>query len=239
MQLLNYPSLAVALRKVFNPGECYAFWEYYSKGFSEPCKDLVSDDLSIMMKRNIQTAMAQITTRKRNRLLLKITGWPRIGFLSEVFDDAKFIHVIRDGRAVANSFINIGFWRGWGGPENWRWGPLSKAYQDEWNKHDQSFIALAAIQWKILMDSAEMAKTYVEANRIMEIQYEQLCAEPIPTMREVARFCELEWNEPFEAGLRRHELLNTNFKYKEELNSRQQEILNDVLGDSLSRYGYL
>ena len=239
MKLLDYPLLVSILRKKINPGEYYAFWEYYSKGFSTPCRDLVPHDVSVKMKQNILNAMSQLTTKKRNRLLLKITGWPRIGFLSEVFEDAKFIHVIRDGRAVANSLINVGFWRGWGGPEKWRWGPLSKKHQDEWHNHNQSFIALAAIQWKILMDASETAKKYVEKSRIMEIRYEELCAEPIALLREIAEFCEIEWNGYFEARLKRYNLRNSNFKYREELSLQQQEVLNNVLADYLRKFGYL
>ncbi len=40
--------------------------------------------------------MSEITTEKRDRLLLKITGCPRIGFLSEIFEDMRFIYVVRD-----------------------------------------------------------------------------------------------------------------------------------------------
>ena len=191
------------------------------------------------MKNNILNAMSRLTTKKRNRLLLKITGWPRIGFLSEVFEDAKFIHVIRDGRAVANSLINVDFWRGWEGPEKWRWGSLSKIHQDEWYNHNQSFIVLAAIQWKILMDAAEKAKIHVDTSRIMEVRYEELCAEPIPLFRKIAEFCEIEWSDYFEARLKRYKLRNTNSKYKQKLSLQQQEILNNVLGDYLRRFGYL
>src|SRR3712207_7426845 len=49
--------------------------------------------------------------------------------LSEIFKDAKFIHLMRDGRAVANSLLHVYFWSGWKGPGNWGWGQLSPAQQ--------------------------------------------------------------------------------------------------------------
>lgn len=239
MKSLEYPPLERMLRKKIHAGECYRFWEYYSKGFSAPCRDLLTTDVSVKMKNNIINAMSKLTTEKRNRLLLKITGWPRIGFLSEVFDDAKFIHVIRDGRAVANSLINVGFWQGWGGPEKWRWGPLSTIHQEEWNNHNQSFIVLAAIQWKILMDAAEKAKKHLEKSRILEVKYEELCSKPISLFMEIAKFCEIEWNDYFEARLKKYNLRNTNTKYKQELSLLQQKELSKVLDGYLKRYGYL
>lgn len=238
MRLFENPSLANVLRKRIKPVEGYAFWEYYSKGFSAPCRDLLSDDVSVKMKKNILDVMALVTTKNRNRLLLKITGWPRIGFLSEIFEDAKFIHVVRDGRAVANSLINVGFWRGWGGPEKWRWGPLSQSYQNEWENHNQSFIALAALQWKILMDATENAKRFIKASHILEIRYEDICVDPLAILKKTAEFCEIEWNEYFEARLKTYSLRNTNTKYNQELSIQQQEVLNSVLCDYLEKYGY-
>jgi hypothetical protein len=94
-------------------------------GFRRPCRDLLPQDVTLKKKEAIQNVVAQMLTRKRNRLVVKITGWPRIGFLKEIFPDAKFIHILRDGRAVANSYINVPFWWGWRGLANWRWGPLT------------------------------------------------------------------------------------------------------------------
>ena len=63
--------------------------------------------------------MSKLLAEYRNRLLLKITRWPMIGFLLEIFEEAKFVHMMRDGRAVTNSMLNVGFGRGRGGPKNW------------------------------------------------------------------------------------------------------------------------
>jgi len=41
--------------------------------------------------------------------------------------EARFIHVIRDGRAVANSWLQMPWWLGYGGPERWQWDPLAGA----------------------------------------------------------------------------------------------------------------
>jgi hypothetical protein len=238
MKSFEFPYLENILRKKIYPGECYQFWDRYSPGFSEPCRDLDANDVSLKMKKKTLLAMNQITTDKRNRLLLKVTGWPRLGFLSTVFDDAKFIHITRDGRAVANSLVNVGFWRGWAGPEKWRWGNLSPAYLKEWHDHDQSFIVLAAIQWKILMDAANNATKHIEKSRLMEVKYEQLCDDPIPLLKQVADFCEIDWSSSFETKLHKYQLRNTNTKYQQELNKIQQQQLNEVLAEHLKKYGY-
>jgi hypothetical protein len=212
MKCIEYPALEGILRKKYNQSEAFTFWDHYSKGFSSPCRDLLATDVSVKMKRSILQAMSKVTSKKKYRVLLKVTGWPRTGFLNEVFEDAKFIHVIRDGRAVANSLMNVGFWRGWKGPEQWRWGTLPQTYQEEWQAHERSFVALAGIQWKILMDASEQAKKMLGESRILQIHYEELCVDPIPLFKQIADFCDIEWGPSFENRLRKYTLRNTNSK---------------------------
>ena len=239
MKALEYPILDQSLRKRYSPNECYGFWEHYCRGFRDPCRDLIPADLTVNSKRNVQNAMSKLTTDKKNRLLTKITGWSRLGFMSEIFPDAKFIQVIRDGRAVANSLINMGWWLGWTGPENWRWGPLSAGHSEEWYKYNQSFVVLAAIQWKILMDATENAKKYVDKSNLLVIKYEQLCSDPIKLFKEIVNFSELEWTNEFEEELNTFKLNNTNYKWERQFNNIQKQELNEVLKEHLSRYEYL
>ena len=239
MRGLDYPPLGGFLKRNLRPAECYPFWEYHCKGFSTPYRDLLASDVTEATKERIPDVMSKMLTEQRDRLLLKITGWPRIGFLSEIFEEAKFIHVMRDGRAVANSLINVGFWRGWRGPVSWTWGELSSSQKEEWDRYGQSFVVLAAIQWKILMDAMERAKGLLDGDSFLEIRYEDLCSNPIDTFKEVTQYCELEWTTGFERELRKHRLRNTNDKYRRELTAEQQRDLEEVLRAYLQRYGYL
>ena len=113
-------------------------------------------------------------TRQRDRMLIKLTGWSRIGFLNEVFPDAKFIHIVRDGRAVASSYLHINEWqwRGWYGPASWRYGPLSPEDQAAWEASGRSFIALAGIQWRMHTRAIESARARIDPARFLEVRYE-------------------------------------------------------------------
>ena len=238
MKALDYPVLSKLVRNRVNPGECYNFWEHHIKGFRRPCRDLTDDDV-MKHHHKISTLLAKTMTKKRNRLLLKITGWPRVKFLKELFPNAKFIHVYRDGRAVTASNLKVGFWNGWEGPRNWRWGELSEVYKEEWVKHEKAFIALGGIQWKILMDAAEKATRDLNEDNFMEVKYENLCKDHLSVMKDVLSFCELEWTRSFEKSIKRFSLENTNYKWKQDFSEKQQDILNSVLESNLSRYGYV
>ena len=238
MQLIDLPAIGPFLSRHYDPGESYRFWDYYYRGFSVPCRDLVAGDVTPSAAKQLPLALASLATRKRTRPLLKITGWPRLGYLAEIFPKAKFVHVLRDGRAVANSFMQVDWWWGWRGPSNWRWGELSQQHQEEWERHSRSFVALAGIQWKVLMDAAERAKQSVPANQLLELRYEDVCGDPIGAYRKALEFSELPWTPGFERHLRKQSFRSENDKWRRDLTASQQKILETVLSSHLSRYGY-
>ncbi len=129
------------------------FWDHYYPGFSVPFRDLGADDVLESTRRQLRSALARMRTPKRSHLVIKITGWPRVGFLREIFPEGRFVHVVRDGRAVASSLLKVPWWWGWRDRPNWRWGPLTPELDALWAESGRSFVALAAIQWRILMEA--------------------------------------------------------------------------------------
>lgn len=238
MRLMDLPLVQRWARRKFQPAEHYGFWDHHVRGFSMPFRDLRADDVRPNEKARVQQVLESMLTPRRQRLLVKITGWPRIGFLREIFPDALFIHMLRDGRAVTNSLLNTDFWWGWRGPENWRWGPLTAEQQAEWERHDRSFVALAAIQWKIMMDAFEQARTLVPPSQFMEIKYEDFAVDPIAGFGPILEFCGLDFPPRFRAACGRFNVRSANYKWKADLTARQHEILEECLGDYLARYGY-
>ncbi|MHC4721185.1 MAG: sulfotransferase family protein [Planctomycetota bacterium] len=238
MQAIDLPLIGKILTAIVHPREYYKFWEHYCKGFGLPCRDLVADDVTNKSKQ-IRDAFSAMLTINRNRLLLKITGWPRIGFLREIFPDAKFIHVLRDGRAVANSLLNQPWWRGWSGPANWRWGELTASQTQQWQDHNKSFIALAAIEWIILTDAFESAMADLGHDDYLVLKYEDLCTSPLECTKRAAEFCELDWSKEFANSVNRYSLKNANRKWQTDLTEKQQKILNDILETHLRKYEYL
>jgi hypothetical protein len=238
MKAIDLPLIGKMLTSVAHPAECSSFWDYYCKGFRRPCRDLTADDVT-NKPRQIRDVFSAMLTNRRNHLLLKITGWPRIGFLHEIFPDAKFIHILRDGRAVANSLLSQPWWWGWGGPENWRWGQLAPSQRQEWEGHNKSFIALAAIEWKILMDAFENAVANLGCDNYLVLKYEDLCVSPVEQTKRAVEFCELEWSTEFKSSVKRLCLKNANYKWQKEFTEKQKKILEDVLGSYLIKYEYL
>jgi hypothetical protein len=235
---MDNPLLRRLLGEKLRPAENYRFWDHYAYGFSEPCRDLVRSDVSARVKKRVRAAFEPMLTAKRNRLLLKITGWSRIGFLNEIFEDPKFIHILRDGRAVASSLLHVHFWRGWYGPQGWRAGLLSPEDQATWESYDRSFAALAGIEWRIQMRAMEAARQALDPNLFLEVKYEGFCDQPVESFRRVLEFAEVPWSVDFERDIRSASIKSTSNRWRDDLTPGQQEILDDLLREDLRRYGY-
>ena len=224
-------------RKVY-PMESYQFWDQYAYGFAEPRRDLLRSDVSARVKRQLHHAFGALLTRRRHRMLIKITGWSRIGYLAEVFEDARFIHIMRDGRSVASSMLHIDFWNGWHGPQTWRAGQLSPEDQALWERYDRSFAALAGIEWRIQMRAMDAARRQLDPGRFMEIRYEAFCREPMETIHRVLEFAELPPSRAVDRAVKAARIRSTKDRWREDLAPEQQAILDEVLREDLRRYGY-
>ena len=236
---MDNPVLRGLFGRKVQPGECYLFWDHYAYGFAEPCRDLVRTDVTTRVKRQVRAAMEAMLTPGRNRLLVKITGWPRVGYLNEIFEDAKFIHLVRDGRAVASSLLHVDFWRGWYGPQGWRAGLLSAEDQATWESYDRSFVALAGLEWRIQMRAMEAARRALpDPGRFLEIKYETFCDQPLETCRQVLDFAELPNSSGFERHIAATPIKNTSQRWRDGLTAAQQRLLDELLHEDLLRYGY-
>jgi omega-hydroxy-beta-dihydromenaquinone-9 sulfotransferase len=234
---MGNPLLRRVLGDKIRPGECYNFWDTYAYGFSEPCRDLVRSDVTPLVKKQVRAAIEPMLTPARNRLLVKITGWPRMGFLNEIFEDARFIHIVRDGRAVASSLLHVHFWRGWYGPQGWRAGLLSPEDQAAWESYDRSFVALAGIEWRIQMRAMDAARQAIDPKLFLELKYEDFCEQPLEHFRRVLDFAELPPSKDLEHKVKSASI-STSGRWRKDLSAGQQAILDNLLRDDLLRYGY-
>jgi hypothetical protein len=236
---MGNPLLRGLLGRWIRANEQYRFWDHYTHGcFSEPCRDLVRGDVTARVKKDLQKAFGSMLTGSRDRLLVKITGWPRIGYLDEIFGDAKFVHILRDGRSVASSLLHVDFWRGWYGPQGWRAGMLSPEDQATWEAYDRSFVALAGLEWRIQMRAIEAARRQLDPARFFEVKYESFCEQPMETYRRVLDFAELPASAAFDHQVRTASIRSMRDRWRDDLTPAQQALLDELLADDLRRYGY-
>jgi Sulfotransferase family len=226
----------------FAPSEGYlALERATTRELSTPSRDLLAEDVTPWLERRTRSFFETRADAQGKPLFLhKFTGWPRSGFLDRIFPRAKFVHVVRDGRAVANSFLQMSWWRGFEGPEGWGWGPLSEEDHAAWIESDRSFAALAGIQWKMLIEAFELARRQIPDDRWLEIRYEDFVATPRESMEAILAFLGMSWNETFEAGFARYRFdAGRTEAFRDDLGIRDLSRLEQLLEAPLGRYGYI
>ena len=190
----------------FAPSEAYrALAREVSPLLVEPPRDLVAADATPAIAPALRTFFERRRAAQRVPVFShKLTGWPRVGLLDAVFAEARFLHVVRDGRAVAASWLEMPWWRGDQGPEGWHWGPLPEAYASEWDSSGRSQVVLAGIGWKLLLDAFDLAALPIVAERWLEVRYEDLLAEPRAVMTRVLDHHGRAWTPTFERSFARY-----------------------------------
>ncbi len=141
------------------------------------------------------------------------------------FPDAKFINMIRDGRAYASSVIPLS------------WGPET--------------VIEAAEAWSRYVGLG-FAASHFAPGAFLHVRYEDLLAEPEAKMREIAEFLAMDWSPDLLRSRNDHmpewsydrslvgRPLDASRKdaWKHALSARQIEIFESISGDLLNQLGY-
>jgi hypothetical protein len=136
--------------------------------------------------------------------------------LRQLFPDAQFVHVVRDGRDVAHSLFTTGF-----GPKN--------SYE-------------AALAWRQTLEEIRRFRDTLPAGTFAEVRYEQLVGDPVGTLRDVASFLGIHNHEALMDALA-HRLRaqvrpGSVLKWKQRLSWREVECFEAFAGDELTALGY-
>jgi len=231
-----------AVRSVaMTPSEGYRLLDrHVSPMLSAPVRDLVAEDASAWLSGRLRRFFEdRAGAQGREVFLHKFTGWPRARLLHAVFPEARFVHVVRDGRAVASSLLQQPWWAGFGGPEAWTFGPLPEADDALWQESGRSFAVLAGLEWKVLMEAFDEARAAVPEDRWLELRYEDVVSRPRKEMAKLLVHLGLEWTDAFERQFAGLELSPARRDaYRDELSERDIELLERALGPQLRAHGY-
>jgi Sulfotransferase family len=228
-------------RMRFAPSEAYrALDREVSPVLSRPWRDLTAADITPWLSSRTRAFFDRRAAAQGLPVFLhKFTGWPRAGFLGCVFPEAKFVHVVRDGRAVANSWLQMGWWEGFNGPDHWQWGPLADGYAQEWTRSGHSFPVLAGILWKLLLDAFDAAQAALPADRWLEVRYEDVVANPTGAFNEMREFAGLKPNTAFSRAVERMAFnQGRTDAYRKDLGDETVAVLTRSLASHLAKRGY-
>jgi len=227
--------------------EAFPLWNNLFLGFRRPFRDLVADDVTPQVRKKFRNAVySMMKYQGKTRFIAEYSGWSRIDFMKAIFPEAQFIHIVRDGRAVANSLTNVSYWEGWEGVYKWRWGIPSQELLAKLEKYDSSFLAVAALQWKLIINNIIEKSNLLPPKDILLVRYEDLVKEPYKEAYRCIEFCGLEKDCPkFKKHLMTVKIVNANQQkfripsWRDNMSQKQIDMLNDLLEDELIYFNYL
>ena len=205
-----------------------------------PFRDLVAEDCTPWLKGRLRAFFeTRMAAQGREVFIQHLTGWPRAGFIRAAFPDARFIHVIRDGRAVANSWLQMGWWRGYNGPEGWHLGPLPPRYAEMWEQSGRSFVVLAGLGWRVLIEAFERARALVPDDQWMQVRYEDVVADPRRQIGAMLDFVGLPWNADFERQFAKYPFAGGRVEgFRRDLDAGSLATLEQTIAPTLQSAGY-
>lgn len=201
-------------------------------------KDLIrNEDLNPeVISRYRKHAITILRWQGKSRFLHKHTGFARIIFLRAVDPTGRFIHVVRDGRAVVNSLLNVNWWDG--SLDSWWWGEMPGPYQEEFEAADRDPLVLAALVWLRLTELIEEELKILSPGEVMSLRYDQFVSAPADSLAKICAFAGLNYSRRFDLRIRQFQIRDGDRTWQRKLSRPQIEVLNRLLGARLATYGF-
>ena len=161
----------------------------------------------------------------------RIANNRRIESLTRVFPRARFVDLIRDGRAVAYSLSSVDWW-----PESVPW--WHDGTPGRWQAEGGDPWELCARSWVAEVGAIEHGLRRVPTDQVLRISYEALVSSPLTTARSVATFAGLPENRDWLRRVSQLAFPNRNETWRHRLSFAEIDTIEEVQRDTLARYGY-
>jgi hypothetical protein len=206
-------------------------------GFNGVTKDTVYQTVAAAIHRIMSAAAKeQSKTRWAEKTPENILAVP---FLYRLFPDAKFVHIVRDGRDVAISTSQAS------------WKRIAFEGQRIRNNYHNALRRWVAWITQFLRDAESLGLTF------FTLRYEDLVLEPPDRLKDLLRFLDLPWSDrildphgsrhdiidPKGEGVtsfyQRHDIdTNALYRWKTQLRARQKAMSLKIAEETLVRLGY-
>jgi hypothetical protein len=189
------------------PDEADGFWMTHFGYYRYVTENNYSEEMAAYFRKKV---VAVQNAWGRPRFVNKnLQNCFRVRLLNSIFPDAKFIHIIRDGRAVAFSLLNKKEF----GAMNYILLDGFKDILAERYQPGRSELYNYGLAWAEFVRKAREA-SLVAHGRYYEVRYENLVTDPYSELRKIVDFCELDWYSEFEEKIPPTQNMNEKWKQK-------------------------
>lgn len=140
----------------------------------------------------------------------------RIKMLDTMFPDAKFIHLIRDGREVAQSLSQVEWW-----DNHSVWWDGRTPLQME--SGGEKRLAVCARNWVAELDAIESDLKSIDPARTLVLRYEELLRDPMGTLKRVLDYLGLDLTEEYSNAIKSLNLQEQSPKWRKVWNESELE----------------
>ena len=121
----------------------------------------------------------------------------RLNFIHQMFPDARFIHIYRNGLEVARSIAKLNERTDWFGTDSYKWSKLIEyaLNSDEFNHLPNlatSDFDKGLLEWRLSTEAAVKFLRNLPDDAFFEFNYEELIEHPIETISQVLKFVGLD-----------------------------------------------
>jgi hypothetical protein len=236
----QYGSVRFGNRFLPQPVEAYSFWDHYT-GIDFSGGYLLGQAANNESRLQVRKALKKtMSYQGKTQFATKLTGPGRIQFLLSIFPDARFVHVIRDGRATVESLLRVEFWRDKGGMDAPFWvNGLEAESIDEWQQSGKDSVELAAHQWKRVVETTISESRSLNKEQYAEVKYEDFVKSPQTTISDLLLWAGGDKNAVgAKVELSETRLADMNRKYLEVFTKKQIVSMNRIMGPMLAQLGY-
>lgn len=104
----------------------------------------------------------------------------------------------------------------------------------------RSFVVLAGLLWKMLIDAFDSARKAIPAVDWLEVRYEDVAASPRTAFAKMLEFSGLPWDAEFERGFERHTFTASRADaFRRDLKAEDVDRLSRILATALAARRYV
>jgi hypothetical protein len=160
---------------------------------------MTRDDIAQGSSQKLRRLFRLETLKTRRPILvekLPINNF-RLPFIYEIFPDARFIHIVRNGREVAKSIAKEANERGWFGINDYKWRLLAE-YAKQQNATAglpqlcENHYERGLLEWRLGTEAVHLFFQQLPGESFFEISYDDLVNNPVKTIHQVLAFMGLE-----------------------------------------------
>lgn len=188
---------------------------------------------SLQTARRLRTCFEHIRRGARAQVFLskRTANNRRIRQLAAIFPAARYVHIVRDGREVTQSLARVEWW-----DEHTVWWDGRTAREIEQAGEDR--LSLCARTWVREVAELEAQLARIPRERLLNLRFETLLADPLGEIERVVHFLGLEWTPAYRAAVDSLRLHPTDPRWHRDWTAEQLEKVLREARPTLSSLGY-